>query len=290
MTTLIVGCGYLGKRVANRLLAQGERVIGTVRSPDRAARLLLDGIEPAILDVRDPASWALLPEASRVLYCVGFDRASGASMREVYVEGLRRGLKRWKGHVDRFVYASSTGVYGQTHGEWIDETSPVNPSHDSGVVVRDAEVAVLSEVGEAAVIIRYAGLYGPDRIVRRAAIEQGEVIAGDPDRWLNMIHIDDAASAAVLALSQPVLTTSPIYLASDDRPATRRDYYGLVAELLEAPKPRFQPPEPGTPEARRDESNKRVANRKIKEELGLFLRYTDISRGLPSALKISGES
>jgi nucleoside-diphosphate-sugar epimerase len=284
-TTLIVGCGYLGSRVGERLLHRGDRVIGTVRSRARADLLRSQGIEPIIADVLEPASLASLPVADRAFYCVGFDRAAGVSMTTVYLEGLRNVLARLAGRVGRLGYASSTGVYGQADGEWVDEESPTFPAHESGRVVLDAE-GVLRDVaasqGLPVVILRFAGLYGPGRIPRRASLERGEPIVGEPDRPLNLIQVEDAAEAAVAALDrgQP----GRIYLVSDDRPMARREYYALAARLLGAPAPRFVSPEPGSPESLREESAKRVSNRRMHAELGVSLAYPDITTGLAAAL------
>ena len=107
----------------------------------------------------------------------------------------------------RFVYASSTGVYGQEGGVEVDEDSAAEPRHESGRVCREGEDLVAHRFGRETniptVSLRFAGLYGPGRIVRREAIVRGEPIVGDPARFLNLIHIDDAATAAVLALEAP---------------------------------------------------------------------------------------
>src|SRR5271163_1763697 len=113
---------------------RGERVFGTVRSASRGAIIAGLGIEPVVADVLAPDSLEQLPEAERVFYCVGFDRAAGSSMRTVYVDGLQNVLGKLPGSVTRFVYASSTGVYGQTDGQWVDELSPTCPEHESGKV------------------------------------------------------------------------------------------------------------------------------------------------------------
>ena len=118
-------------------------------------------------------------------------------MREVYVDGLQNVLDRLPASVRRFVYASSTGVYGQTGGEWVDEESPTEPQHESGRVVLEAEGRVRAWAdrrGASAVILRFAGLYGPGRIVRRTMLERAEPIPGDPEKFLNLVHIDDAAA------------------------------------------------------------------------------------------------
>ncbi|MFI5458744.1 MAG: SDR family oxidoreductase [Isosphaerales bacterium] len=290
MTTLIIGCGYLGQRAGVLLRRRGERVYGTVRSQGRAAEIAGLGIEPVVADVLEPDSIRGLPAAECILYCVGFDRSAGASMRTVYVDGLRNVLDCLLSGATRFVFASSTGVYGQTGGEWVDEETPPGPRHESGKLCLGAEERVRSwdserNSGSSAIVLRFAGLYGPGRIVRRAMLERGEPIPGGPDRFLNLIHIDDAARAAVAALATGV--AHPIYVIADDRPVTRREYYSRVATLLGAPEPRFALPQPGTLEATRDETNKRIANRRMRAELVLDLVYPDILTGLPAALSSS---
>jgi nucleoside-diphosphate-sugar epimerase len=292
VTTLIIGCGYLGQRVGSLLSRRGERVVGSVRSLKRAVHNATMGIEPVIADVLQPHSLGALPAAERVLYCVGFDRAAGASMWNVYVNGLQNVLKRLNrtGVVERFVQASSTSVYGQTGGEWVDEESPARPLFQSGKIVLEAEECVRAWASDrgaplSAIVIRYAGLYGPDRLVRLGLVKAGEPIPGDPDKLLNLIHIDDAAQVAVAALA--ALAAEPVYLACDDRPVTRREYYAHVATLVGAPAPRFEPPQPGSLEEARDATSKRIANRRIKVGLGVDLIYPDISTGLPAALSSS---
>ncbi len=281
MSTLIVGCGYLGERLGARLVREGGHVYGTVRSAGRATEIARSGIEPVIADVLRPDSLRALPAAEKVFYAVGFDRSAGAAMRDVYVDGLQNVLDRLPISVRRFVYASSTGVYGQAGGEWVDEESPTHPEHESGRVVLEAEGRILAWAesrGASAVILRFAGLYGPGRIVRRAMLERGEPIPGDPEKFLNLVHIDDAAAAAVLGLDVDAI--APIYLVADDRPVTRREYYSVAAEVIGAPEPRFEPPRPGSPEAARDATSKRITNLRMKADLGLVLRYPDITTGL----------
>lgn len=287
MTTLIVGCGYLGERLGARLRQQGERVVGTVRSPSRAARIAGLGIEPLIADVLVPDSLGLLPAAERIFYCVGFDRAAGSSLRTVYVDGLQNVLDVLPPSVTRFVYASSTGVYGQTDGEWVDEASPTCPQHESGKACLEAEQRILAwaearDHSISAIILRFAGLYGPGRVVRRSILERGELIRGDPDKFLNLVHIDDAAQAAATALL--AAPAGSVYLIGDDRPVSRKEYYTRMALLIAAPEPRFEPPPPGSPEAAREATNKRVANERMKSGLGVTLIYPDITSGLRAAL------
>jgi nucleoside-diphosphate-sugar epimerase len=290
VTTLIIGCGYLGQRVGTLISQSGERVYGTVRSRSRAAVLAALGIEPVIADVLEPESLRDLPVTERIFYCVGFDRSGGAALRTVYVDGLQNVLEQLSPAVSRLVYASSTGVYGQSDGEWVDEESPTCPNHESGKVCLEAEERVRvwarTRAGSApAVVLRFAGLYGPDRVVRRALLERGEAMPGDPEKFLNLIHIDDAAREAVAALR--AARVDPLYLIVDDRPVTRRDYYSCVATFLGVSLPRFSPSEPGSPQAARDATNKRVGNHRMKRGLGAALIYPDITTGLPAALSAS---
>jgi len=278
-TTLIIGCGYLGRRVGRLLSDRGDRVFGTARSRARADELAAWGVEPLIADALQPDTLAF-PPADRVLYCVGFDRSAGIAMRTVYVDGLRNVLGKLAILPGRFVYASSTGVYGRDDGEWVDEETPANPRHEAGRVCLEGEGVARSSLP--AIVLRFSGLYGPGRILRRATLERGEPIVGDPRKYLNVIHIDDAAAAAVAALDRG--EPGRIYNVSDDRPIPRSEYYERVAEYLRAPAPRFVPPLPDSPEATREEANKRVSNRRMREELGFAPRYPDVATGIPAAM------
>jgi nucleoside-diphosphate-sugar epimerase len=131
---LIIGCGYLGRRVARRWIAHGDTVFALTRSTGRARDLLSSGIEPVIGDVTDPATLGALPEADTLLYAVGLDRTSGKSQREVYVGGLENVLAMVAGKIRRFLYISSTSVYGQNAGEWVDEDSGCLPGSENGSV------------------------------------------------------------------------------------------------------------------------------------------------------------
>jgi nucleoside-diphosphate-sugar epimerase len=277
MTTLIVGCGYLGRRVARRLIGAGEPVIGTTRSAAWAASLAALGVEPLVIDVLD-VSISQPPSFDRLVYCVGFDRSGGASMRSVYVDGLTRFLARIDRPITKFVYASSTGVYGQDDGSWVSEDAPTEPRHESGRVCLDAE-AVARERG--ASVVRLAGLYGPGRIVRRAAILAGEPIIGDPDKVINLIQIDDAAAVVVAALDRG--ESGRITNVADDRPVSRRELYTLTASLLGAEPPVFLAPATDAAPAR-EEANRRIANQRMKQELGVVLAYPDVTTGLPASV------
>ena len=194
-------------------------------------------------------------------------------MREVYVDGLRHFLDRLDGRSFRFVYTSSTSVYGQDDGSWVTEEESTSPKTESGRVVLEAEGIAR---GRGASVVRLAGLYGPDRIIRRAAILAGEPIAGDPAKRVNLVQIDDAASAVVAALDRG--RPGRVYNVADDRPVERRELYERTARYLGAPAPRFV-------DAGSGEADRRIANRRMKEELGVNLAYPDVATGLPASVE-----
>jgi nucleoside-diphosphate-sugar epimerase len=269
-THLIFGCGYLGRVVASRWLAAGHRVAALTRS--RTADLRALGVEPVLGDVTDPSSLQL-PQVDTLLYAIGLDRSAGKGMREVYVGGLTNVLNVLPAP-RRFIYVSSTGVYGQTDGGWVDEASPTEPTEESGRILLECEQLLRSRL-PSATILRFAGIYGPGRVIRRAAVEKGEPLAADPDGWLNLIHVEDGA-AAVGAAAERATEGQTINVA-DDRPVTRREFYTTMAELLGAPPAAFE-----TVVA--SGSNRRVSNRRMRKELGVELMYPDFRSGLRQAI------
>lgn len=279
LPALIVGCGYLGQRVATAWVASGRRVFALTRS--RSAELAALGISPIVGDVLDPASLTRLPEVGVVLYAVGLDRRTGRSMRDVYVRGLENVMKvvHCPGPI---LYVSSTGVYGQTDGEWVDETSEANPLEESGKVVLEAE-AMLRAHRPDAVVLRFAGMYGPDRILRKQALLNGEPLVGDAEKWLNLIHVHDGRDAVIAA--ETMARPGETYLIADDEPVPRRAFYTQAAEILGAPRAAFAPGFTSPTTAK--EANRRIQNAKAKRQLGFTPMFPTYREGLRHAI---GES
>jgi nucleoside-diphosphate-sugar epimerase len=281
MDKLIIGCGYLGRRVAALWQGQGHRVFATTRSAARAEELRALGLEPVICDVLDPASLRSLPAVGTVLYCVGLDRAAGKPMRQVYLDGLANVLSVLP-PPRRFLSVSSTSVYGQDQGEEVDETALTAPADESGKVVLEAERLLHARHADA-ILLRFAGIYGPGRLLRRQAIEAGEPIIGDAEKWLNLIHVADGAAAIVAAQErgQP----GGIYNICDDHPVRRSEFYVLLAQLLDAPAPRFVMPAAGATPPPYERANRRIVNRQMHEVLQLTLRYPSYAEGLQAAIE-----
>jgi nucleoside-diphosphate-sugar epimerase len=276
---LIFGCGYLGSRVARRWREAGCPVHVVTRSAERADALRREGYLPIVADVTDRTSLARLPTADSVLFAVGYDRSAGVPIEEVYIDGLRRVLEALPPETGRILYASSSGVYGQRAGEWVDEDSPTAPLRPGGRACLAAERLLYeSRFGDRGLVLRLAGLYGPDRIPLRDRVATGEPLPASPDAHLNLIHVDDAA-AAVLAADErgrPPRT----YCVSDGNPVVRRDYYLHLARLLDAPPPTFEPPPPDSSRAARGLSDKKIRNARLLDELQLSLAYPDYREGL----------
>jgi nucleoside-diphosphate-sugar epimerase len=279
MTKLIFGCGYLGARVARLWQAAGDEVFVVTRSTDRARQFVAEGFRPIVADVLRPDSLAKLPRAETVLFAVGFDRASGASIFDVYVAGLRDVLASLPDGTQRFIYISSTGVYGRSAGKIVDESSPTEPRREGGRACLAAEQALAKDrLGESAVVLRLAGIYGPGRIPLAAKILAGEPIPGPADGWLNLIHVDDAARIVLAAEARAEVPRT--LNVSDGHPAVRREYYEVLARLLDAPPPTFAAPAPDAPASSREGGDKRVDNARMKAELGMELLYPTYREGL----------
>lgn len=289
MRRLIIGCGYLGRRVASRWVASGDQVVALTRSETNAATLHELGISPLIGDVTDAATLQSLPECDTVLHAVGFDRSASATKREVYVDGLASVLTRMADRCGRFIHISSTSVYGQHNGEWVDEESPCDPESDSGKICRDAEELVLNQFSEnttatGRTVLRLSGIYGPDRLLSRIdQLRAAQPLPGPEDGWLNLIHVEDAAQTVVTCAEAE--RPDPLYLVSDDRPVRRGEYYRLLASLVGAPEPAF---DPDTVARHSRGINKRCRNRRLRKQLGVTLTYPQIESGVAHAVNSSG--
>ena len=272
---LIFGCGFLGSRVARQWRERGGTVAAVTRSAEKAEQLTAQGIEPVLADLMRPETLTALPQVARVLYCVGSDRSSPWSKESLYRDGLTHVLDALQGNFDRFVYVSSSSVYGQDDGSWVDETSPTEPTTDGGRICLAAEQRLRERV-EHATILRMSGLYGPDRLLARIdQLRAGEPLGGNPEAWLNLIHGEDAARACVAALTLP--SPGPLYLVSDDRPLSRREYFTALAMHVGAPPPQFS----GASTSRHtpDGLNKRCRNERVKHELEIEWLHPEISQG-----------
>lgn len=285
MRILILGCGYVGRAAGEALARAGHEVFGVQRRLEDGA-LAAAGIHPLVGDVTQPASLAALPSPFGVVVnCVSSAGGDAAAYRRVYLEGTRHVLAWLRATPPcRYVHVSSTSVYGQTDGGWVDEDSPTAPGAETARILVATEELLRAEAaaGFPAVILRVAGIYGPGRGRLFQQLLRGEArLDGDGSRWLNQIHRDDVAGAIAIALERghPGRT----YNVADDEPVTQRDFLTWLADELGLPAPAA-----GTPtEARarkRGATNKRVRNRRLREELGWVPRFPTFREGYAAAV------
>ena len=286
-SALIAGCGYVGGRVATLWQARGMRVYVITRSESKANELANSGITPLRFDLAQATTMPQLPNIDAVLWSVGFERTSGVSRQAIWIDGLQRLLDAIPPRTEprRILYTSSTSVYGEGHGQEVDEHSLPIPTSEGGIACLAAEQLLqdFAKHSSACVsILRLAGIYGPNRLLRRTADLRSSVpIMSPPDEWLNLIHVDDAVTA-IDSISRMESPPSLINIVSG-MSVTRCEYYATLAKLVDAPPPTFaasntestsQPPRRG--------GNRRVVSR-LRESLQIPFRYDSIIDGLSAA-------
>jgi nucleoside-diphosphate-sugar epimerase len=273
MRALIIGCGYLGRRVAAIWRSHGFDVAALTRSTANAEALQQFGLETFIGDVMQPSTLDALPAANVVMYSVGYDRRATHTKRSVYIDGLENVLRHLASRVGRFLYVSSTSVYGQDAGEWVNEESRCAPRTEDGRICLAAEESV-RRFFSPTIVLRFSGIYGPGRLLRRMeSIRNGEPIEGNPDAFLNLIHVEDGARILVEVATRVRRGTT--YLVTDDKPIRRREYYSLLAQKFGGPEPVFVTETNGA-----GHLNKRCSNARLREELGDVFKYPTIEAGL----------
>lgn len=263
MRILIAGCGYLGSALAARLAEGGHEVLGLRRRPAS----LPPGVVPVAVDLRDSAALAALPGPfDAVVYVAAPAGRDDAAYRVVYVEGIAALLGAVR--CDRFLLASSTAVYAQDAGEWVDEASPTEPRSFRGLRVLEGEALALGRHPRASVL-RLGGLYGPGRTRLLRAARAGQLAGGASRRFTNRIHQSDAAGALAHLLGLP--RVAPIYVGVDCEPAAEGDVQRWLAERLGVPAPASA----GVPD---EDRGKRCSNRLLLAE-GYRFRFPTFREG-----------
>ena len=281
MRTLIIGCGYVGLELGKELADAGHEVYGVSRHPNRE-QLQATGIKPLAGDITKPEQLTALPaNYDWEINCVSPAGGDIEDYRAVYLEGTRN-LLRWlePSPPQKFVYTSSTSIYGQMDGSVVDEDSPSEPTSDTAKVLVAAE-KLLSEAAARsqfpAVILRVAGIYGPERgYWFRQYLRNEARIEGDGSRFLNMIHRDDVAATIIAALNKGC--PGEVYNAVDDEPVTQLAFFQWLAKQLGKDLPPTVP-ESSTQQRKRGITNKKVSNRKLKNELGYQFKYPTFREG-----------
>jgi nucleoside-diphosphate-sugar epimerase len=251
---LLAGCGDLGRRVAQRLLARGDEVWALRRQPplqDDSGIRWLQG------DLTQPETLRGLPAGiTQMVYLPTPDRRDESAYRATFVDGLHHVLEALGSPLlQRVLLVSSSAVYGEHGGDWVDESTPPAPPGFNGRVLLEAE-QLLAAQPTASIVLRLAGLYGPGRLQLLERLRAGQVqVPRQLPHWANRIHIDDAAAAIVhlLELADPL----PLYLGVDSTPLPLDALYDHLAELIGAPLPGDGPAPVGV-------GSKRLSNARLR--------------------------
>jgi nucleoside-diphosphate-sugar epimerase len=270
---LLAGCGDLGERVAQRLRAHGDEVWALRRQPPAHGG---HGIHWLRGDLTDPASLRELPAGiTRLVYLPAPATRDKAAYRAIFVDGLRYlldALDRRK--LARVLFVSSSAVYGEHDGDWVDEATPTDPPGFNGAVLLEAE-QWLAEQSLPSTVLRLAGLYGPGRLQLIERLRAGQLrVPRETPHWANRIHVDDAAAAVahLLQLKSP----QPLYLGVDDTPMPLDELYDFLAALIDAPLPAEGAAPTGV-------GSKRLRNARLRAS-GWALQWPDAREGYAALL------
>ena len=283
---LILGCGYVGERLAHACLAAGMQVSATTRSAERADALQAAGISTLQLDTPGQLPDKLLRRVDAVLDSIPLQR-SGTAMQASQPQWLpelsgRLPQLQWAG------YLSATSVYGDAGGAWVSESDVCQPASERGQQRLLAEQAWLNASALPAEVFRLAGIYGPERNICARLLAGGyQAVQWSPAHWSNRIHVDDIVAALLAAMQQP--RPGRIVNLADDEPLSHADYVCALAAMIGAPKPQLLTPEQGerqlSPMALaffRD--NKRISNRLLHRELLPVLQYPSFRDAVPGLM------
>ena len=263
---VIAGAGDVGGRLAASRARRGDQVIALRRRDIEPG----PGIRALRADVATGTGLEQLPRRPEaVVFCAAPDERSEKTYRALYLDGLRRLLDACDAR--RMLFVSSTAVYAEDAGEWVDEATPARPPAFNGRVLLEAEHALAAHVG--GVVLRLSGIYGPGREAMLRRARAGE---GNRAHWSNRIHVEDAAAALsfLLDLGAP----QRLYLGNDDRPAREDEISAWIRQREGLP---------ALPMTTAAESGRRVSNARLRAE-GWSPRYADFIAGYGPLLAGAG--
>jgi nucleoside-diphosphate-sugar epimerase len=266
----ILGCGYVGLELG-RQLSPDHDVVGVRRSQDGIAAIERAGFDAVQANLTDKSELAAVPDVDAIVFAASSGGRGADAARDIYVTGQKVAIDHFGSRTDapdRYVYTSSTGVYGDHGGDWVDEETPLDPQTEKTTVLAEAERVALErprEFGFDGTIARFAGLYGPDRYRLERYIE-GPVTEG----YLNMVHRDDAAGS-VAHLLVDELARGETVLVVDDEPVSKWEFSDWLAEQCGVPEPPKQTKDERLANTtlsetarRRIQTSKRCSNEKLR--------------------------
>jgi nucleoside-diphosphate-sugar epimerase len=266
MNITILGCGYVGSAIAQKL-RQDSRYLITVTTTTAERIPELQGIADRVVVVKGNDAEglrSLLQDQVRLMVTIapgGNQQVDADGYRDTYLQTARTlvDVLEQSVSVRQVIYTSSCSVYGDRHGNWVDETSPVAPDGANGEILHQAEQILLSAAiaNRSICILRLGAIYGPKReIVRRFGKLAGTTCPGTGNHFTNWIHLDDIVAAAELALTQEL---SGIFNVVSDLPLTIRDLFDQMCDRHNLPKVEWDPSQQRT-----RSNDRRVSNQKLK--------------------------
>jgi nucleoside-diphosphate-sugar epimerase len=295
MRVAILGCGYVGLALGRSLVEAGHDVTGVRRSDEGLDAIGAAGFQAVRADVTEDDSLDAVPDVDWLVFAASPGRRGVEATRRVHVDGLRTAIDAFGSRADspdRLVYTSTTGVYGDHDGEWVDEATPIDPATEKLSVFARAEELALERAPSAGIdgtVVRFAGLYGPDRWGFDRYLE-GPVSAG----YRNLVHREDAAGAIAFLLENDRGRDAVLNVV-DDEPVSKWAFADWLAEECGHESPRTVTveeylAETDLPDAarRRIEANKRCSNEKL-HDLGYELLYPTYRDGYREAIAMGCE-
>jgi len=282
---LILGCGYVGSALGAEMAKRGHEVFVVRRTVANQVELSGLGIHPLKADITNLADLQTLPGPfDWVVNTVSSTKGGVEEYRRVYLHGMRN-LIDWLGPAppQRFLYTSSTSVYGQADGSRVEENSPTEPVNETGRILLETE-QLLADADLPSVILRVAGIYGPGRGYWLQRYLRGEAkVEGAGERILNMIHRDDVVGIIIAALERS--RPGQIYNAVDDEPVTQIELFRWLSATLGRPMPP-RAEEAGEGVRKRGFTNKSVSNQKLRSELRYEFKYPTFREGFTAEIKL----
>lgn len=291
---IIFGCGYVGTAFAQSALAKGWEVCALTRNTEQAEELRKLGMSKVVTAALHGTDWHN-EVTGNYDYCLNCVSSAGGGLegyRLSYLEGMRS-INAWamQRRVGTLVYTSSTSVYPQTGGQWVDETCSHEGVSEAGEILLEAERCALETPRHwgAAYVLRLSGIYGPGRHLLLDQIRAGEKgFTGGGEHYLNLIHRDDIVSAIECVFENASEQSSGIYNLSDGCPHTKAEVVEWLAKQVGMPAPQFTGELGDGPRARLFRQgpmpSRRVSNRKFRDTFGWLPSQTDFRKGYAGIL------
>jgi nucleoside-diphosphate-sugar epimerase len=276
---LIAGCGYVGEATANAFHERGWEVEGWTATAESAAKLSNRPYPVRKVNVTDQGDVSgVSDEFDVVIHCVSSRGGDEEQYRRLYLDGAKNLLRAFPRST--LLFTSSTSVYAQTDGSVVDESSPAEPRHEKGKLLRETEELVLTAGG---IVARLGGIHGPHRSFFLSRLLEGRTPREANDRLINQIHRDDIVSALLLLAERRAECRGEIFNVVADEPVKASAAYEWLSTRLQRP---LVSDAADAPLRKRGESNKRVRNRKLRA-FGWQPRYPDFESAMTESILAS---